>query len=175
MFPNFPTRFIAAGAIALALSQVGTAQAAEFEFKFTGTNVSGDVFATTAGSSVTAISGWVIDSEVASGTFTITGLSSYAGADNTFNPASPYFDFAGVSFSTNVGGDYNLFNVGSSSPSGVAMLSSVLDPGGVVQTAGLTNLASLTVTAVPEPASMALLLAGLGMVGVMASRRRASR
>jgi len=33
-------------------------------------------------------------------------------------------------------------------------------------------LADISVTAVPEPESMALLLAGLGMVGVMASRRK---
>jgi choice-of-anchor C domain-containing protein len=33
-------------------------------------------------------------------------------------------------------------------------------------------IGGVSVTAVPEPASMALLLAGLGMLGVMASRRR---
>lgn len=36
-------------------------------------------------------------------------------------------------------------------------------------------IGNIAVTAVPEPASMALLLAGLGMVGVMASRRRMGR
>jgi len=34
-------------------------------------------------------------------------------------------------------------------------------------------LADISVTAVPEPASIGLLLAGIGMIGVMSSRRRA--
>ena len=34
-------------------------------------------------------------------------------------------------------------------------------------------IADVSVTAVPEPASLGLLLAGLGMIGVMSSRRRA--
>ena len=34
-------------------------------------------------------------------------------------------------------------------------------------------LANISVTAVPEPASVGLLLAGIGMIGVMSSRRRA--
>ena len=34
-------------------------------------------------------------------------------------------------------------------------------------------LANISVTAVPEPASLGLLLAGMGMIGVMSSRRRA--
>ncbi len=171
MTSRFLSKLFAGGAVALALSATGVAQAAEFEFAFTGTNVSGDVFANTSGPNVSSISGWVTDSEVGAGTFAITGLSPYAAADNTFNPASPYFDFAGVSFMTGTGGNYNLANIGSAGAPQLVLLSSVLDSGGYVQAAGMTDIA-LTVTAVPEPASMALLLAGLGMVSVIASRRR---
>ena len=174
MSTRFSTKFIAASAVALALSQVGVAQAAEYELTFIGTNISGDVFATTTGNNVTAVSGWVTDSEVAVGTFNITGLSLYAGADNTFSSVSPYVDFAGLSFATAAGGDYNLANIGSASASELVLLSSVRNPGGGVQAVGMTDI-SLNVTAVPEPASMTLLLAGIGMVGVMASRRNRSR
>jgi hypothetical protein len=166
-------KIFAAGAVALALSMAGAAHAAEYELTFTGTNIAGDVFATTSGTNATAISGWVSDSEVGAGVFTITGLSPYAGSDNTFNPASPYVDFAGVSFSTASGGDYNLANIGSSGAPQLVLLSSVLDPGGYVQTAGMTDVA-LTVTAVPEPGNLALMLAGaLGLFGL--TRRRGAR
>jgi len=154
-----------------ALWATGAANAAEYELKFIGTDVAGDVFANTSGTGVTSISGWVTDSEVAAGTFAITGMSLYAGADNRFNPASPYVDFAGVSFKTAVGGDYNLANIGSPAAPQLVLLSSVLDPGGGVQTVGLTDIA-LTVTAVPEPGSISLLAAGLGLLGVAAARRR---
>ncbi len=171
MFSRFSTKFIAAGAVVLALSQVGVAQAAEYELAFIGTNISGNVFATTSGNNVTAVSGWVTDSEVGAGRFNITGLSLYAAADNTFSSVSPYVDFGGLSFATAAGGDYNLANVGSASASELVLLSSVRNPGGGVQAVGMTDI-SLSVTTVPEPASMSLLLGGLGIVGVMASRRR---
>ncbi len=171
MTSRFLSKLFASGTVALALSATGVAHAAEFEFAFTGTNVSGDVFADVTGSNVTSISGWVTDSEVGAGSFAVTALSPYAAADNTFNPASPYFDFAGVSFMTDTGGNYNLANIGGAGAPQLVLLSSVLDSGGYVQAVGMTNIA-LTVTAVSEPASMALLLAGLGMIGVMTSRRR---
>ncbi len=46
-----------------------------------------------------------------------------------------------------------------------------LDAGGPYGAA----IGNVSLTAVPEPASMALLLAGLGMVGVMSSRRNRAR
>ena len=175
MSTQFTKKFIAASAVALALSATGAAQAAEYELTFTGTNVAGDVFATTSGTNVTAISGWVSDSEVGAGPFTITGLSPYASSDNTLTAGAPYVTLGGLSFSTISGGDYNLADIlGYDGPIQFALLSSVLNPGGGLQAQGLTGV-ELTVTAVPEPASMALLLAGLGMFGVMASRRRSAR
>ncbi len=163
------TKILAAGAAALALS--GAAHAGTYELTFTGTAISGDIFATTTGNAVTSISGWVTDSEVGAGTFTITGLSPYAGSDNTFSPSSPYVTFGGLSFSTVAGGDYNLANLDGGSD--FVLLSSVLNPGGGIQVQGLTNI-TLGVSAVPEPASLALMLAGIvGLAGV--TRRRAAR
>ena len=163
------TKILAAGAAALALS--GAAHAGTYELAFTGTDISGDIFATTTGTTVTSISGWVTDSEVGAGTFAITGLSGYASSDNTFSAGSPYVTFGGLSFSTVAGGDFNLANLDGQSD--FALLSSVLNPGGGIQAQGLTNI-SLNVSAVPEPAPLALMLAGIvGLVGV--TRRRAAR
>ena len=163
------SKILAAGAAALALS--GAARAGTYELTFTGTDISGDIFATTTGNAVTSISGWVTDSEVGAGTFTVTGLSPYAGSDNTFSASSPHVTFGGLSFSTVAGGDYNLANLDGGSD--FVLLSSVLNPGGGIQVQGLTNI-TLGVSAVPEPANLALMLAGIvGLVGV--TRRRAAR
>ncbi len=164
------SKILAAGAAALALS--GAAHAGTYELTFTGTDVSGDIFATTTGNAVTSISGWVTDSEVGAGAFTITGLSPYAGSDNTFSASGPYVTYGGLSFSTVAGGDYNLANI--DGQSGFVFLSSVLNPGGGIQAQGLTNIA-LNVNAVPEPAPLALMLAGLGMMGLVARRRQGAR
>ena len=161
------SKILATGVAALALS--GAARADTYELTFTGTDVSGDIFATTTGNAVTGISGWVTDSEVGAGTFAVTGLSPYASSDNTFSASNPYVTFGGLSFSTIAGGDYNLANLDGASD--FVLLSSVLNPGGNVQTVGMTSIA-FDVSAVPEPANMALMLAGLGLVGVMASRRQ---
>ena len=160
------SRTLAVGAAALALSVAGVAHAATYEIAFSGPVASGDFFATTTGSTVTGISGWVSDSDAGAGMFTITGLSPYAGADQQFSPAFPYVDYAGLSFSTNTGGDYNFATVGGN----LWFVSSIGDPAGVEQTQGVT-LITPTVTAVPEPANAALLLAGVLGLGVMARRR----
>jgi len=166
------SRLFAASAVAAALSVASAAHAAQYELTFTGTDISGDFFANTSGANVTSISGWVMDSEVAAGTFAITGLSAYAASDNTFDATSPYVDFGGLSFTTATGGDYNLANIGSVDAPELVLLSSVLNPGGGVQTTGLTDI-GLTVVAVPEPSTVALMLAAtLGLFGLR--RRRAA-
>ena len=166
------SRLFASGAAALALSLAGAAHAAVYELKFIGEDVSGDVFATTVGSNVTAIRGTVSDSDVGPGAFLVTGLSPYASSDNTLAGAS-WLTLGGLSFTTAGGGDYNLANLASYDGRGDMFLSSVLDPGGYVSDIGMTPI-TLTVTSVPEPGNVALLLAGmLGLFG--AARRRALR
>lgn len=160
---------IAAGAAALALTTAGVAQAATYEISFTGTTASGDIFATTTGSTVTGIAGWVIDADAGAGTFAITGLSPYASADEQFSPTFPYVDYSGLSFSTVGGGDYNFASVGAA----LWLVSSVGDPAGVEQVQGVT-LIHPTVTAVPEPMNLSLFLAGVLGLSVV-SRRRSAR
>jgi len=170
------TKMAMTSVMALALLGAGGVQAATYELQFTGTDVSGDVFATTTGTgavqTVVGISGWVTDSEVGAGTFSITGLSSYAGATNLFYQASPYVDFGGLSFSTVSGGDYNL-GLGGSNATGLVLNASIINPNGNPGIAGSTNI-EMTATAVPEPAPLVLMLAGVvGLFGM--TRRRSAR
>lgn len=172
MTSRFMSKLLGAAAAALALA-AGSANAATYELQFTGTDVSGDVFAQTTGSNVTAIWGSVSDSDVGPASFAITGLSPYASSDNTLSASSPHVTFGGLSFSTAGGGDYNLADLGGYGGYSYVLLSSMLNPGGGVQSVGMTAV-TLEVSAVSEPANMMLMLAGVvGLAGL--ARRRAAR
>ena len=167
------SKLLAACAAALALTAAGSAHAAVYELSFIGENVAGDIFATTTGTgssqTVVGIGGWVTDSEIGPGVFNLTGLSGYAAADNLFYLASPFVDFGGLSFTTAAGGNFNL-GLGGSNATGLVLNASLLNAGGYPGGVGSTNI-EMTATAVPEPANLALMLAGvLGFLGV--SRRR---
>jgi hypothetical protein len=175
MTSRFLSKLLAAGATSLALA-AGSAHAGTYELDFIGTGVAGDVFATTTGTgssqTVTAISGWVSYAEVGAGTFNVTGLSAYAAADNLYYLASPYVDFGGISFTTDVGGDFNL-GLGGSNATGLVLNTAELDAGGFPGRDGSTNI-EMTATAVPEPANIAMMLAAaLGLFGL--TRRRGAR
>jgi hypothetical protein len=93
----------------------------------------------------------------------ILALSSYASADNLFYLPPPYVDFSGVSFSTAT----NSFGIGWTGTNyGITDFNS--NPGGFCCGTEIT----LSVTAVPEPSTWAMLLLGFLGLGFMAYRRK---
>lgn len=131
-------------------------------FTSTGGDV-GSLYIFETGNSVTGISGTIDGSNV-------TGLSGYASADQQFFASStPNFTFAGLSFSGANLISYNLTNYPGNTNH---ITNSVYDPNGDgVPTP--YSLTSFSVTAVPEPATWAMMLAGFGMIGFgMRSRKR---
>lgn len=151
-----------------------TAQAATYAFSFVGIddpNIlgSGDLF--TSGSSpyaVTGATGSITDRYIPGGSFAITGLSLYAGADNLlYLPASTGFwdnSFGGISFATATGGDFNLGGGGTYAPEYNVLNASISNPVGYpVPQLGSYNI-DLSVAAVPELSTWAML--GLGFAGL---------
>lgn len=99
----------------------------------------------------------------------ITGLSTYAGADNNLYVTGAWVTFGGLSFSTRSLGDFNFYNSGSGY---YGLLSSVRNingyPDGVPTTTAL-------VTPVPEPATWAMMLLGFCGAGAVMRRTRPQR
>jgi len=160
------------------------AQAATYAFSFVGIddpNISGsgDLF-TSGGSSpyvVTGATGTINDPYIPGGSFAITGLSSYADADNRlYLPASAGFwdnSYGGISFTTATGGDFNLGGGGTYAPEYNVLNASILNPVGYpVPQIGSYNV-NLSVAAVPEPSTWAML--GLGFAALAYVARNGSK
>jgi hypothetical protein len=162
-------KIIAAGAAALAFA--GATQASTVELTFTGIGISGDVLAwTDSANHITSISGSLTDSTLSPSSFTVTGLSGYAAADNQLTPTPNYVTFAGLSFSTDAGTGWD-FNIYDNGGGNYSLLTQSSNPGG----GAVPSNIALAVTAVPEPANAALLLAGVLGLGAVARRRAATR
>ena len=171
-------KVITAAAALAVLGVAGSASATTYFFDFQNTDpsdaygpveVSGTFTASSSlPSAISAITGTVSDAPAPLVDGAITGLSSYAGADNTLYSVgvntNNQVSFGGVSFS--VGGEgYNLYTYGGRT----WLLASSIDPVGYPQN-GTPGTFSVTV---PEPSTWAMMLVGFGGLGVaMRSRRR---
>jgi hypothetical protein len=159
------------GAAAVSVAFAASAHANTYDFSFSGLDVAGSGVITTSGGSspfaITGVTGTISDSEVGPGPFTITGLSSYAASDNSLSyPTQPFYTFGGFSFTTNTGGDFNIFNDNGS----YEILSSVFDPGGYADAAGSHDI-TLSVSQTPLPPAWTMMLIGLAGFGFMMYRR----
>ncbi len=114
------------------------------------------------------------------GSYNVTGLAAFVDSYNllgstyllpkvTFNSVSLYFN--NVLSSTQLGNTFNFANLGAGSYSLHA--SGTVFPG--VGTGNIGYVAAqLEITPVPEPETFAMLLAGLGVMGAIARRRKAA-
>lgn len=156
-------KMIAIAAAGLAMAVSTTASAATYLVTFTSSGGdTGSVNLDVTGTTVTSISGLVNSS-------TVTGLSSFAGADQQFFAAGPsHFTIGGISFSSMAGITYNF----TAYPDGTDHITnSVLDPEGDGAPTPYA-LTSISVSAVPEPATWAMMLFGFGAVGYGLRRAR---
>ena len=99
------------------------------------------------------------------GTDPITGLSTYAGADNNLYATGAWVTFGGLSFSSTSLGDFNFYNSGFGY---YGLLSSRRDITGYAD--GTVALAH--VAPVPEPTTWAMMLLGFGAAGATLRRQR---
>ena len=138
------------------------AQAAQYIFDFTSSGGDiGHVNVFVTGTTVTSATG-VIDGNA------LTGLSSYAAADQQLFVAGPnHFTTGGLSFLDILGTSYNLTNY----PDGLDHITnSIMDPAGTGTPTPFV-ITSFSISAVPEPATWAMMIAGFGMIGFAARRR----
>ena len=163
---------LAAGMAALCAQ----AQAKTFEFSFAGIN-DASVFGSGAfktsdnGSPYTIVnaSGSIVAPDVSAGTFTITGLSPYASANQLlYYPTNPLVDFSGISVST-VGGDFNIFYYASAGNYG--LIASPLNAGGYIP--GVYDPITLKISSIPELSTWVMI--GLGFAGLGLAARRTRR
>jgi hypothetical protein len=156
----------AVAASALAMAVAAPASAAQYLVNFTSSGGDiGSINLTVSGTTATAISGLINGNA-------ITGLSPYASADQQFFAAGPvYFTVGGLSFSDTTNVSYNF----TSFPDNANRITNTtIDPEGDGDPTPYA-LTSISVTAVPEPATWAMMLVGFGMIGFgLRSRRKQS-
>jgi len=148
---------------AAALFALGSAaQADTYSFSFTAGLFTGSGTFDVTGSTITSISGNVNLSP-------ITGLTNWFGNDNRFSATEPYFSYDGLSFTTADLTKFNLYRGEGSYrllDSGVGSIPDMPTRD--------TEVEVLSISAVPEPQTYALMLAGVAALSIVARRRKAA-
>jgi hypothetical protein len=161
----------AAAALAVCAS---SANASSYLWSYSGGGVSasGWLAATPAG-------GGVFDVTAIGGTRNgvgITGLASYAGQDNVvYDPAAPSsVDYGGLAYATSGGHLFNVYYDTSNSDYWACRDAGVgyCETQAVVGGDSIIPVDSFTLTAVPEPATWALMMVGAGCIGAGLRMRR---
>lgn len=138
-----------------------TASAGIYDLNVTnGSVVVNALITTNSTGHATGISGLV------DGTDPITGLSTYAGADNNLYSTGAWVTFGGLSFSTTSLGDFNFYDSGLGY---YGLLSSKTDINGYPD----GQIATAHVAPVPEPSTWVMMLVGFGAAGAAMRRTRA--
>ncbi len=161
--------FLAAATATLALTCTAAHADTVWNFTFSGDGISASGSLEIAGDGSTpspllSISGLYSDPTITNGTidgFVATGTDSRFNYDNLFG-GTPYVTNNGLLFDVNGGQHVNLYN------DGTGYWIATYDNGNAV-----TEPVSLMLATVPEPASLAMVLAGLGVLGF--ARRRETR
>jgi hypothetical protein len=151
------------------------ASAALFDLSFSGTGISGALdLSLASGASPFKVDGATGPLDLGGATYTITGLSSYAGADErAYYPAASsigYLDFQGVSVETSGGFALNLFAF---SPTSYGVVLSSNNPAGDPFNAPYYSVSVTDAPPVPELSTGAMLALGFaGLASVAAAKRK---
>ncbi len=171
---------LAVSALALAAAAVPAAATTYF-FNYTSTSAGAPLSAsgrfTLSGNHVVKFSGSV-DGDAITTLQSTAGLTPYSATqflspdgqfyfNNVFYAADPVFDAGGILFYSAGGSEYNIFGNG---PGSYSLLKGTPFGGNGPQSTGTLTLTA----AVPEASTWIMLVAGFGLVGVSARRRKAA-
>jgi hypothetical protein len=101
----------------------------------------------------------------------VTGPFSAFSADNVLFPSSPYFDYSGLTY-TSAGDSYGLYWANASRSRADAGFYAECYASGCNDTINFRDVTDLRVSAVPEPATWALMLLGFAGMGIVGYRRK---
>lgn len=167
---NFMSKFLFA-IIALVLGTSSASAIDEYDWSYVSSDLAANGFFTTgaadgSGFDITSITG-TSNGNVIAGLLGFGVCCGIPANNNIFYPSgTTYFDDAGLGYSDSLGNQVNIF--GGLASGGVIQYRDYINNS--TNTAGSLTISAIS--AVPEPKTYAMLLAGLGLIGFKTLRRK---